>query len=247
MVQKCLLILVIIHSSLFAALGSGPFIRTGIGICGLYGTELYVIPTEVHYREISQDSLLIYYDYFASSQILVRPIAVIGWEQSFNRVLSLSSGLGLAFSGAKWKSTPIKNANTGKTIQTPEIDARLDMTYLTVPIDAKLMLPLNSGGFMVTFGPQMGILCGARYENRALSKELDERSLFRPVSIGLDGSFGGEIQLRKLDLIIALRIFSSVNNESLDKSFNLGNLNISLETGLRWTTKRHKKSSKWPL
>ncbi|NLL15227.1 MAG: hypothetical protein GX267_17650 [Fibrobacter sp.] len=67
------------------------------------------------------------------------------------------------------------------------------------------------------------------------------------MSIGVGGAFGGEIQLRKLDLLIALKVDAGLTNESKDESLLIRNFNISIETGLRWTTKRLKKSPKWPL
>jgi hypothetical protein len=135
----------------------------------------------------------------------------------------------------------------GQTVNTPDIDASLNMTYITVPLEMKLMLPLNSGGFCVSLGPNFAFLSSARFENRARSIESDDRSLFRPFSMGLGGSFGGEIQLRKLDLLMAVRIEGGLSNEAKDEKLNLRHFTASLETGLRWTTRRLSKSPKWPL
>lgn len=246
MIRNAIMIIVFAVSSLLAALGSGPFIRTGVGFSGLSGTDLYIIPTEDHYREITADSLMVYYEDFSRNGAVIRPVVVFGWEQSFNQVLSITSGIGLVFSGASWETIPTTNEH-GQTVSTPAIDASLKMTYITVPIETKLMLPLNSGGFCASFGPNFAFLSSARFENRARSTESDDRSLFRPWSMGLGGSFGGEIQLRKLDLLMALRIDGGLTSEAKDEMLNLRHFTVSLDTGLRWTTKRLTKSSKWPL
>ncbi len=109
------------------------------------------------------------------------------------------------------------------------------------------MLPLNSGGFTISGGPRFAFLGSARFKNNGLSKEIDDRSFYRPLSIGIGGAFGGEIQLRKLDLLMALKIDAGLTNESKDQSMSIRNFSVGIETGLRWTTKRLKKSSKWPL
>lgn len=67
------------------------------------------------------------------------------------------------------------------------------------------------------------------------------------MSIGVGGAFGGEIQLRKLDLLMALKVDAGLTNESKDQSLLIRNFNLGIETGLRWTTRRLKKSPKWPL
>lgn len=245
MIRKSMLIIILSATSLSAALGSGPFVRTGIGFGILGGTDLYMIPSESHYRTISSDSLLYYYKDFASSRALFRPLFVVGWEQSFIRAFSINGGVGVTFSGASWKGNKTYYPDGSYTVA--PIDGSLNMTYITVPIDAKLMLPINSGGFCFSFGPRFAVLCNARFENRILSSKIIESSLYHPLSMGIGGGFGGEIRLRKMDLIMALRLDTGLTNESKDVSLNLRNTMVYFETGLRWTTKRHTKSAKWPL
>jgi hypothetical protein len=245
MIRKSILIIALAATSLSAALGSGPFVRTGIGFGFLGGTDLYMIPSESHYRTIRSDSVFYYYHDFASSRALFRPLFVFGWEQSFFPVFSLNGGAGLAFSGASWKANKTYYPNGTYTVA--PIDGKLNMTYITVPIDAKLMLPINSGGFSFSFGPRFAVLCNTQFENRILSTKINESSLYHPLSMGIGFGFGGEIRLRKMDLLMALRLDAGLTNESKDELLILRHSMAYFETGLRWTTKRHTKSAKWPL
>lgn len=247
MFQKLLLLFALSAFPLEAALGSGPFVRAAFGFTGLSGDELYMVPSETHYRHIPSDSLFVHYKTFDKCGLVLRPAVVIGWEQSFNRVLSINSGVGLSFSGASWESTPVYEFSNQQPVSQSKIDASLHLVYITIPVDAKLMLPLNSGGFTISGGPRFSFLSSAKFKNVNLSDESDDRSLYQPFSVGIGGAFGGEIQLRKLDLLMALRIDAGLTNESKDESILIRNYMLGIETGLRWTTNRHKKSPKWPL
>ena len=246
MVRNGVLTIVIAAISLQAALGSGPFVKTSFGLVGLYGDELYMIPSEIHYRHITDDSLILHYKDFAKPGIFLRPSVVIGWEQSFNRVLSINGGIGLAFCGARWETETVDNFS-GQPLSSSGVDASLHMIYINIPVDAKLMLPINSGDFTISGGPRFAFLTSARFKNNVLSEEIDDRSFYSPLSFGIGGAFGGEIQLRKLDLLMALKVDAGLTNESKDQSLLIRNFNLGIETGLRWTTKRLKKSPKWPL
>lgn len=226
---------------IYGALGTGPFIKLGIGFHGLNGTDLYIIHGETRYRTVEADSLMIHYKNFALSTGIVRPNFILGWEKSFIPAISFSGGVGLNFSGASWKNREMTNESSN-TVETPEINAILKLTYLTIPLDVKFMLPLNSGGFYVAAGPTLSILTSAKFENSAMLYTSDDRDLFNPVDINLSGTFGGEVQLKKLDLLINFRIESGVTNLSKDKQIDLSKFNFTFETGLRWSKKRHHKT-----
>ncbi|NLL15226.1 MAG: hypothetical protein GX267_17645 [Fibrobacter sp.] len=83
--------------------------------------------------------------------MFLRPSVVIGWEQSFNRVLSINGGIGLAFSGARRETATVQNF-FGQSLSSSGVDVSLHMVYINIPVDTKLMLPLNSGGFTISGG-----------------------------------------------------------------------------------------------
>lgn len=246
MIGKWYLLALLSATSLYAALGSGPFLKSGIGLNGLAGTKLYMISSEQHYREVASDSLMIHYKDFAENDAMVTPVIFAGWEQSFNLVFSMSSGVALTFTGAQWEGMKTHNLNTGSVTKSP-IDAVLNLVYLTVPVEAKLMLPINSGGFTLALGPRFSLLTSAVFENAAQKYDSNEYDTFNPVMMGIGGSIGGEVQLRKLDLLIALHIeggtASIMQNDQPDVSY----VQMSLETGLRLSTRRCVKAAWWPL
>ncbi len=129
MIIKSVLTIIIAAFTTQAALGSGPFVRASFGFTGLSGDELYMVPSENHYRHISDDSLILHYKNYAKTSLFLRPSVVIGWEQSFNRVLSVNGGIGLAFCGARWETTPVKTSS-GHPVSTSKIDASLHMIYI---------------------------------------------------------------------------------------------------------------------
>lgn len=241
----CHMIVLAATSSLLAALGSGPFVRAGFGLNLLYGTDLYIIPPDNHYSTLPEGSQSFDYKEYANNGLFLTPDFLIGWEQSLNLVLSVNTGVGLAFSGTKWKGVPVYDFS-GNQISEPAIDAKLRTTYITVPLETKLMLPLNSGGFYITFGPWFSFLASAKFENSTNTIEMDDKPLFNTTSIGVGCSFGGEVQLRAMDLLMGLRFDAGLTDEAKDESIKLRHSKIALETGLRWTTRRHTKK-KWPL
>jgi hypothetical protein len=246
MIRKVLLFIMAAAFPLLAALGSGLFFRCGAGITGLGGSDLYLLTSEMRYREADLVTMMVEKDEFSSSRGLVRPTFVVGWEQSLNMFMSVQGGAGLLFTGLSWKKSEVTDQfnNVDHVIDN---DAALNLMYCTIPLDVRLMLPLNSGGFTCSFGPRFGLLTRAQFDNRARSFKENQYSLFKPYSIGLGGSFGGEIRLKKADLIVELHLDGGATNVSKDESLQLRYVCLALETGIRFTRKRLEKPSWWRL
>jgi len=249
MIRNSVIIILLAAAALWAALGSGPFVRTGVGIGGLFGTELELKSEGRYFLLI--DNPLNSRNKESQNVIFAIPAFVIGYEHSFALPLSVSSGLGLGVTGLAWReidSYYIDLHNNSSHLINRKIDGRLKLTYITLPVEVKLMLPLNSGGFCVTLGPNFAYLASAKFENRVESRVYNERDFYKPFTIGIGGSIGGEVYLfKELDLLYALRIESGLMDIAKTDDIELRKFAISLEFGLRWTIDRHPKSKKWPL
>jgi len=144
--------------------------------------------------------------------------------------------VGFATNGIIWK--PVKVTNEfGQELAAPAIEASLTNRYLTVPVDFKAMLPLNSGGFCITAGPRVSLLLKSEYSNISENFFKNQRTLFSPLSFGLGGSFGGEIRLRKLDLLMNLCVDSDLGDSFESKDIALSRFTVKAEAGLRWAIK----------
>jgi hypothetical protein len=245
-IKKCFLLIIISISPLFAALGSGFFLRGGVGLTGLGGSDLYLLTSELRYRKADPATLMLNHKEFSGSNGLLRPAFTLGWEQSFNMFVSVQAGAGLAFTGLKWNKIEVTN-QFNKVDHVVDNDAILKVTYCSIPVELRLMLPINSGGFTFSFGPWFGLLVSAQFDNKARSFKENQYDQFKPFSFGFGGSLGGEIQLKKTDLLIDLRIDGEDTNASKDESLQMHYARLGLEVGIRFTSRRLEKPSWYRL
>jgi hypothetical protein len=245
-IRNFFLLLLVFASPLFAALGSGFFLRCGVGITGFGGSDLYLLTSEKNYREAEVVTLMLNHDDFSSSNGLVRPTFTLGWEQAFNMFVSVQTGAGMVFTGLTWKKLEVTN-QFNKVDHVIDNDASLNVVYCSIPVDLRLMLPINSGGFTCSFGPRLGVLVSAQFDNRARSFKENQYDRFQPCTFGLGGSLGGEIHLRKTDLLIDLRLDGDKTNDSKVNSLQMYYVRFGLEVGIRFTSRQLKKPSWWKL
>lgn len=237
MKKRLLIAALALTTSSFAASGSGPFIKGGFAPTkGKVVSE--TMPDSV--IDMAQD------DDWGTNW----PVFTVGYERAINRVLSVDAGVGLSFYGhfvETWGRDSVGSYESTK-------DRR---TYLSIPVNAKVQIPVKNGGFHLSAGPYVDFLLSAKgyYSDKEGGEysESDIKDAYNSVNVGAGFRIGGEIGLGKHNLILESGYdygFSDIFKEDqsysdmfLDDSYMHNKKNwrlVLLSAGFRFNTSRAK-------
>ncbi len=194
--KKVLITICSFTTLLMAAHGSGPFLKADFSKSGLTikSNEL----TEQERDDISIDM-----------QKALYPAFFAGYEQSFSRVLSVNAGVGIFFSGYDFNIEQMPIENTTYTIN--KSTGGNTATYLSFPVNVKVMLHIKAGGLYLEGGPSFDILLASKgyikavENNQTIADEKDidtKESYVNSFSFVLGFRVGGEIKAGKHNLFI---------------------------------------------
>ena len=180
-----------------AASGSGPYIKVDFTKSGLtiVSDEL----TEGEYDDIS-----------LRQQKALYPAFFAGYEQSFSRVFSANAGVGILFSGYDYLTEGMQTVN-GSTTLTYRYTGGNTATYLSIPVNVKVLLPIKAGGLYVAGGPSFDILLVSKGYAKGIEndqtvtdrKGIDTKDFYvNSYSFALSFRVGGEIAIGKHNLFL---------------------------------------------
>ncbi len=159
---------------------------------------------------------------------ILSPIFVIGYEKSLMKILSFRLGLGYEMLGNEFIiEDGIKTNQTSPTAQldtlyTWEHKRSFSFSYLTIPLDLKLKLPLKRAGIYTIAGAKLGFLLSAKekldqtvnifnssnidlpYDLNSTSESYEKniKNSATAVNMSLGFRLGGEIPIRRLHLLL---------------------------------------------
>jgi hypothetical protein len=200
----------------YAANGSGVYLKAGVSKGAIRGAEM--------------DSFISFNAYPVFSNSRVAPLFDIGYEQSFGKIISAYSGVGLRMLGNEYHAEFL--LQNGQPVNEPKLDVDLYFTYLSIPLKIKFLLPMKFGGFFIDGGPQFSFL---------VSNET--KGWYNGGSFNMELGFGvgSEINIGKHNLILesgydfGLTEICKINGESE----KMGTLTI-LSVGFRFNTLKAK-------
>ncbi len=176
MFKKIILLSVFFVSIACAASGSGVFVNVGVSRGAIKGDDM--------------DSLYFFNGEPIESMPRVAPAFKLGYEISFVKPISLRAGVGLQFVGAGYEAEGISG------ITQPDINIHMENTYLTLPVELKLLVPIKRSGLYATVGPQFGFLLSAK----TIDNENDtnvKNNATKVFNMGLGFRAGFEIAIAK--------------------------------------------------
>jgi len=198
----------------YAANGSGVYVNAGVSKGAIQGIEM--------------DSVFAFDGYPVFSTYRVSPSFDIGYEHSFNKVISAYTGVGLRMLGNEYHAEIL--SQNGQPVDLPKMDIDLYFTYLAIPLKIKFLLPMKFGGFFIDGGPQFSFL---------VSNETKGFYTGSNFNMELGFGVGCEINIGKHNLILqsgydfGLTEIVKINGESE----KMGTLTI-LSAGFRFNTSK---------
>ena len=155
------------------------------------------------------------------------PSGEIGFELSLSKGISFNFAAGVAFQGLQYVVGDSSVTSSGET----------KLTYLTVPIDFKAMIPTNSGGIYLTMGPRFDILLAANEILDGTNDVIDGKSHYDNMSVALGFRLGGEIALGKHHFLVESGYDFGISDVLKTSSYKVqtGRLTI-LAIGIRFNT-----------
>lgn len=221
MAQRLLVVLLLLSSSSFAEKISGIWGTGGLSFGESRGKKSHYIDYTITSNDtIATDTL--------KPSAIKYPIFAIGYEKSLINILSFKLGIGYELLGNKFiiedgMKTELNSVTSEiDTLYTWEHTRTFSFSYLTVPIELKLKLPLNRAAIYTSLGAKLGFLLTAKEQlkqkvnlngvsNPDLPYNLDpisdsyEKNLKNnssTVNMSLGFKIGGEIPIRRLHLLI---------------------------------------------
>lgn len=246
MLKKLALLLFIIYTLTSAESNSGIW-----GIGGLsYGN---IKGKNTTYKEYHNSTVLS----TLSPNSLFAPIFAFGYEKKLLRILSFKMGIGYEIVGNEFKveKNEIRSTAPFDTLYTFNHNRKFSFSYLNIPLDIKLKLPLGNAGIYSSIGAKMGFLLSAKEElkqtfelisseqgieipyNLNASSDKYSRDIKKSstnINMSLGFRFGGEIPFRRLHVILEsgydLGLIEVMKEEDLvDKSGIITILSLGLK------------------
>ncbi len=226
MIRNIIFAVVLSAVASFGAQGSGIFLEGHVsrGVMGgdqlLAGvTEMYGTPVEYQYN--------------------VRYALSAGYEQSFNKVISLRGGIGY--------QNVLMDAYAGTyefdLTEVATIDAQIDRHWLTIPIDFKATLPFGRSGVYIAIGPKASILLSSTFTDNLDNTTSDLTDDTPRFNLAIGGNFGIEFPIANAGhLFIESGYHQGLLNTSPDSSLKIQESEINfLKVGFRITLPHEKK------
>lgn len=231
--KHILLILAIctITMPLFSAVNSGFYFKTGFTFSGLESEDLdqrshdhmfdgYILKGGGSSLQKST------FEWMFSPLPGMFPSFTVGYEKSFNKVFSISAGLGYRRGTHTLEFTSTEEYHSeSASVYYDETEPSIsnDFSYLVVPIDFKAMAPTKSGGIYLTVGPEIRILLTAKnhfhyikYEDNSIdvSGSSNIRDEYKTIGLALGIRLGGEITVKNHAILLESGYDIGISNVS---------------------------------
>lgn len=207
---KKAVIAVSIATSLFAANGSGIFFDSGLSMSGLKSKDLDKA-VNIRLDNAYKMHTSIFEDEPMEGGNKLAPSFTLGYQHSFNKVLSLGAGAGLRFGGYSQITENYTSIENGVKTVDRDYSYNMDYTHLVVPVKISAMAPTRSGGIYLSAAPEFGFLLAAEETQELVDRQDPENSekITADVKDGLSGfnmalgfRLGGEINVGKHNLLL---------------------------------------------
>lgn len=253
MFKKLIITLIIITSTLIANGNSGIYGVGGISLGNAKGAETnYLEHTISNGDTIHTDKL--------EPSSIPFPILAVGYEKSLLKILSFRLGIGFERVGNEFKiKDGLKTSATASldTLYTWEHKRSFSFSYLTIPLDLKLKLPLNRAGLYTVAGAKLGFLLSAKeklehtvtvinqsptslpYDLQLTSNSYEKniKNDASAINMSLGFRLGGEIPVRRLHLLLESGYdFGLIEIMKKEKLVNKSGILTILSVGLRLNT-----------
>lgn len=134
-------------------------------------------------------------------QYNVRYSFAVGYEKSFNKVLSLRGAVGYQNALMNAYAATISGYLEGDMTEDPYISSEISRHWLTIPIDLKVTLPIRRAGIYVAAGPKMSILLSSKYSDSLANTTEDITDLTPRFNLQLGFRLGAEFPIGKAGYI----------------------------------------------
>lgn len=167
-------------------------------------------------------------------QYAVQPSFSIGYEKSFNKVLSIRGAIGYMKSKMDAIGSPVTRYKLDywpriDTLHFPAVDAEINSHWLSIPLDFKITLPIRRGGLYVALGPKATILLASKYTDNLNNVNEDLIDLTPRFNLALGLRAGAELAIANAGfLLIESGYHTGMINVSPMSSVNLKMGNLTL-------------------
>lgn len=225
--------LVLCSNLCFAAQGSGIFIEAHASQGDMVGDTLYYFRGTMNapagrigmldhdtLRTISNGKVISEFagkdtilflrkDHPVNFQYAVQPSFTIGYEHSFNKVLSVRGSVGYLSSNLdvissqviSYKIDPVTNRGVD-TVYDPAADAEISSHWLSLPLDIKIMIPIRRSGIYAALGPKTMLLLASKYTDNLNDSTFDLTALTPRFNFLLGVRLGGEIAIANIGFLL---------------------------------------------
>ncbi len=146
-------------------------------------------------------------------QYAVRHSFLVGYEKSFNKILSLRGAVGYQYALME-AFYEIKGSLD--SVWVTLVDAQIDRHWLTIPIEFKVTLPIRRGGLFVAMGPKSSILLSSEYSEKINNSSQDLTDFTPRFNLGLGFRIGTELAIAKIGFLL------------IESGYNWGLLNTAI-------------------
>lgn len=207
MISRIFSLLVFTAVASFGAQSSGFFFdahvsqgkRNGDTLYNFDGTKIGIkVGDSICYiengKETTEENNLgsLHYDQF---QYAVRYAFLVGYEKSFNKVVSVRGAVGYQNASMEAHAATIPGYFDGDDTEIPYVSAKIDRHWISVPIDFKVTLPIRRGGLYLAAGPKASILLSTTYKDSITNTTEDLGDLTPRFNFALGFRFGAEIAI----------------------------------------------------
>lgn len=219
MFHKLFIVIVTLIHIVLGAQGSGIFIKANIDQAKIKGDQFYyfknsnflgaLVGDSIQYISNGKESTIedpekdVSIHFRVNKPIepqgAVRPGITIGYEKSFNKVISLRAAAG-------WQSIKLdgmmseydSDSATWDTV----VNYKIVNNYISIPLEGKILLPLRRSGLYITGGAAVAILLSSRFNDLVKDYEEDLADFTSRVLFNLGFKIGAEIALGNIGHLI---------------------------------------------
>jgi hypothetical protein len=162
----------------------------------------YIVDGKEQSEYIGRDTIIwLREDFPVKFQYAVSPSFLVGYEHSFNKVLSVRGALGYMKSKMDVLSDTVVRYHITSVVDTtrfPAINADISSHWFSIPLDLKVMLPIRRGGLYATIGPKATILLSSKYTDNLHGASYDVASMVSRLNFMVGFQIGAEIAIAKI-------------------------------------------------
>ena len=128
----------------------------------------------------------------------VRFSALVGYEKSWNKILSARGAVGYQNVVLDAYAASIPGFALGDMTQVPFITSKISRHWLSVPVDVKFTAPLSQNGVYLAVGPKLSFLLATQYTDSITTTTIDLAGRTPGVNLSLGLRLGAEFAVGTL-------------------------------------------------